>query len=290
MINEPHSTMSGKNKRLLNIGCGGHFHEDWVNVDIGPISPQVIDCDILAGLPFPAATFEAIYSSHVLEHLTPQEGLDLLTDSCRLLAQGGVCRVVVPDTETQVKSYQDALAGAKLNDLESEGAYDWAVLELFEQMVRTQPGGDMLRYLLAPEMPAEKFVANRIGAGDLANWRSLVAAGFTPPPPLLETVFPSAGPLSRRLMGKLSRWLLTRLAGKAVIPALEEALFRQSGECHRWIYDHFGLHRAMLRAGFRTIYRQTATTSLIPDFSRYGLDIVNGQERRPNSVYLEGVI
>ena len=53
--------------KRLNIGCGNAYHPAWVNLDFVAHSPEVIECDIRKGLPFADASFDACYSSHVLE-------------------------------------------------------------------------------------------------------------------------------------------------------------------------------------------------------------------------------
>src|SRR6266542_4152091 len=105
-----------KQGRYLNFGCGGVFHREWVNVDIVPNSPEVMTCDLVGGLPFPDHTFEAVYSSHVLEHFEPVTAANMLRECQRVLAPAGICRIVVPDLENQASAYLDKLQKARLND------------------------------------------------------------------------------------------------------------------------------------------------------------------------------
>ena len=75
--------------------------------------------------PFTNETFEAIYSSHVLEHL-PLHGAKLcLAESFRCLKKGGVLRILVPDLD------------AHINDYDPKGALDWAI-NLFEANERSE--------------------------------------------------------------------------------------------------------------------------------------------------------
>ena len=70
---------------LLNIGCGSTFHLDWLNIDLVSSSPAVRAYDIRRGLPFPDASFDACYHSHLLEHLTQAEAHRLLQECWRVL-------------------------------------------------------------------------------------------------------------------------------------------------------------------------------------------------------------
>jgi len=84
---------------LLNLGCGEHFHVDWVNIDISPSHPEVLDYDLRLGIPFADNSFDVIYHSHALEHMEPPWAERLLRECCRTLKPGGLLRVVVPDNE-----------------------------------------------------------------------------------------------------------------------------------------------------------------------------------------------
>lgn len=57
-------------------------------------------------LPFADASVLLIYSEHMLEHLRPAAGLNFLRESWRVLAPGGVLRLVTPD----LSKYACALA------------------------------------------------------------------------------------------------------------------------------------------------------------------------------------
>jgi hypothetical protein len=53
------------------------------------------------------------------------------------------------------------------------------------------------------------------------------------------------------------------------VAALREALFRQTGEVHRWAYDIFSLGRLHVHSGFDVVERQLLNTSNIPDFGLF---------------------
>ena len=127
-------------KTYLNIGCGRHFSPDWTNIDLDP-QPGVIQHDILKPLPFADGVFDAVYSSHVLEHLQPKQGELFMAEQFRVLRKGGICRVAVPDLEKMVRDYleQLELAAAK-PDLEQVRNYQWTVMQIVDQQVREGNG------------------------------------------------------------------------------------------------------------------------------------------------------
>ena len=128
---------------LLNIGCGGHFHEAWTNIDLVSTSPHVRAYDLRKGLPYPDNSFDAVYTSHVLEHLSPKTAKASLQEQLRVLKPGGIVRTVVPDLEDKAREYVAMLEKAMQGDKNAEANYDWMTLELLDQMVRDNVGGLM---------------------------------------------------------------------------------------------------------------------------------------------------
>jgi SAM-dependent methyltransferase len=61
--------------------------------------------DLTKPLPFADNSVTAVFSSHVFEHLFPDEIRNLVREIHRVLATGGVCRVVVPDLDKLVSAY-----------------------------------------------------------------------------------------------------------------------------------------------------------------------------------------
>jgi predicted SAM-dependent methyltransferase len=248
--------------RLLNIGCGATFHGDWVNVDAAPASPDVIAHDLASGLPFPDGHFQAVYASHVLEHFDPDGGMRLLRDCHRVLQPGGIARIVVPDLEPIAKSYLQSLEAAANGDRQAEAQYDWMMLELYDQTVRTKSGGRMAAFLAGPLDEAQRrFIASRIGEEAIRRPASQSQPSFL-----------------RRLRARCA----------SALRGSPETAFRRSGELHQWMYDRFSLARAMTQAGFREVRRCGADESAIAGFARYGLEMAGGRPRKPDSLYVEG--
>lgn len=280
--------------KLLNIGCGAHFHPAWTNIDMFPQSPLVQAHDIRQGLPFADSSLDACYSSHVLEHVPPHMGRRLIAECFRVLRSGGVVRVVVPNLERTARSYLDALERAEAGEPGAAAVYDWLLLELFDQLVRTEYGGDMLRVMLNPAAPNRDVGIERLGSFGLPQ-------RHTPDPPgqpfavwrwAAQRLHPARlrpllwGPQARLT---LARTLVSLLAGCETRMAFDEGLFRGAGEIHRWMYDRFALRRLLLQNGFTDIRRCQADESRIPRFASYSLDTVDGQVRKPDSLFVEGI-
>ena len=249
---------------LLNIGCGSHFHGDWVNLDVAPRDSAVMPHDVTHHpLPFAEGTFDAVYHSHVLEHLPKSAVPAFLAECLRVLKPGGTLRIAIPDLERICRLYLEFLNRADAGDNDAADRYDWMMLELLDQMVRNESGGEMLRALRRVPLPAEDFIVERIGweaKGMIAQIRAEAAAA----PQAAKPSHPTA--LSAEAIGR----------------------FRQSGEVHQWMYDRFSLRRLLTETGFVEAAVTTASDSRIEGFAAYGLDVeAGGQVRKPDSLFVE---
>jgi SAM-dependent methyltransferase len=262
----PNSTMPaglGANSlRLLNLGCGSRHHPEWINLDFTAHDPDVVAHDLRAPLPFEEAHFDAVYHSHVLEHLPKPLAPVFLRECHRVLRPGGVLRVAVPDLERIARLYLDNLRGALAGDALARDRYDWMMIELCDQMARHASGGEMLAWWKQNPMPAEEFVYERVGS--------------------------EARECIRRLREDADRAANQDPAGYARDPAAV-GTFRLSGEVHQWMYDRFSLGRLLMETGFRNVAVCAADVSAIADFNRYLLDIEpDGAVRKPDSLFMEG--
>lgn len=92
--------------RILHAGAGGQkvpqeyfsAYEE-VTLDIDPqCKPDMVGS--MVDMHFiPDATFDAVYTSHTLEHLYAHDVRRCITNFCRILKPGGILMVVVPDLE-----------------------------------------------------------------------------------------------------------------------------------------------------------------------------------------------
>ncbi|WNC29641.1 methyltransferase domain-containing protein [Thermosynechococcus sp. PKX82] len=273
--------MQSQSLKLVNVGCGQTFHPEWLNFDVAPAVAGVKRWDIRRGLPFKEEEVDAVYSSHVLEHLSCQEAENFLRDAYRVLKPNGVLRIVVPDLEQTTRAYLAELDALRDGRQTEPANYEWLKLELLDQLVRHHRGGAMAAYLLNPNIPNPDFVRSRIGQ-EAEDFFKVVQQPQTAKSFLKKILRPLRHP--RELLAKILVW---PILGKRGVDALSVGLFRLSGEAHLWMYDGYSLKLLVEACGFHDCRVVSAFESCIPDFSRYNLDVVDGQVRKPDSLFME---
>jgi len=265
----------------LNVGCGRRYHSDWTNLDLDSDDPSVIRHDVTRGIPFDECVFESVYHSHILEHLNPDQGLQLIGECFRVLKPGGVLRMVVPDLERIARLYLETHEQAWTGDEDSSVDYNWMKLELLDQLVRERSGGRMGRYMASREIKNSEFVRSRVGvelsvcqSDEIRESRKLT---------LYERVARSTFDFRRRMARRFVRWTL----GRPAEAAFDEGLFRSQGEIHRWMYDRYSLRELCGQVGFVDFRVCTAEASQIEGYSEFGLDSIDGQVCKPDSIFVE---
>jgi len=273
--------------KLLNLGCGSRLCHDpsWTNIDFTPFCPGVMAHDLLQGIPFPNDMFDAVYHSHLLEHLTRKEGTQLVQECFRVLRPGGILRVAVPDLEGICRLYLDALEAVRTGNTASGGKYEWIKLELYDQAVRTKRGGEMAEYLRHSGSLDKEFIISRIGT---------VGREILEPIEKKEKILTHAwkrrAVLIRWLFGRVHELLISTMLTQRQRRALNIGLFRISGEIHQVMYDNYSLRLLLCNLGFTEIGQCSATESRIPNWGEYFLDAdPDGFEHAPASLYMEGI-
>ncbi len=275
--------------RYLNVGCGEHYCPEWTNVDVRPFHESVIACDIREGLPFNDASFSAVYLSQVLEHFSEAAGSVLLQECRRVLCPTGVIRVAVPDLENIAETYLYWLRTARrTRSSEAIANRHWMVLELVDQMSRTNRGGETIAWLEQANIPNESFVVSRGGhvikkCRERARLRSHRRSRK-------PRVRPS---LSARLRRLRLATILARMLPRSERVALEVGRFVCEGERHIWMYDSFSLASALEAAGFVSIQAVCGGESRIPRLMefRFGAEelSVAGLEGQDGTLVMEGL-
>jgi predicted SAM-dependent methyltransferase len=119
----------------LNLGSGPRAVPGWVNIDRSPnvwldrapvlkramhrarvlsdahMAPwdREVQRHDIRRLPYGNATVDAVYTSHVLEHLHMQEARRVVGEAARVLRPGGVLRIASPDAERLARDFVAAL-------------------------------------------------------------------------------------------------------------------------------------------------------------------------------------
>jgi predicted SAM-dependent methyltransferase len=89
----------------LHLGCGPKYLQGFVNIDANPLQKIDLWLDVRNGLPFRSASVDSIYSTHVLEHLYPDELMNVLCECARVLKRGCGARIVVPSLSNAILAY-----------------------------------------------------------------------------------------------------------------------------------------------------------------------------------------
>ncbi|BAS59570.1 type 11 methyltransferase [Leptolyngbya boryana NIES-2135] len=276
-------------KAYLNLGCGYRVHSAWINVDFAATSEGVIAHNLIQGIPFPDASFDVVYHSHVLEHFSRSSAITFLQECYRVLRPQGVIRVVVPDLEQITRTYLQALEQSIAGNSEWNPRYDWMLLELLDQVARHQSGGEMYSHLAQSKLKDPEFIVQRCGT----EIKNLIESRATSPqvtPPVSRT---------RRILRQVYRFLNHASSRREAVlkfilgseyTALQIGRFRQSGEVHQWMYDRHSLDRLLQHSGFSSIVQRSATESYIPDWCSYQLDTEHdGSVYKPDSLFMEAI-
>ena len=278
----------------LNVGCGYQYDNRWTNLDFVSTGADVIAHNLLQGIPFENEKFEVVYHSHVLEHFTKQDAEKLIAECYRILKPKGIIRMVVPDLEQIVRQYLHWFEKGvqDLTDQASAQNYDWIMLEMYDQCVRNVSGGEMAKYLFQNHIPNRDFVMSRIGwEGEtlIANFLKNKKDAIPTEKNIWQKIayYFSWYPYKNRL----KRWLfseqLETFAEEQRL--LEIARFRASGQIHQWMYDRYSLERLLTEHGFQKVQVFSAFESQIPNWKNFGLDFINDQIRKPESLFIEAV-
>lgn len=127
----------------INLGCGIVALEGWENYDKSPVmllrkvpflltflikikilTPGHIQTwpknvqrrDLTKPLPQKDQTVEAIYSSHMLEHIYLAEARNLVKEAYRVMQPGGIIRLALPDGELWARQVLEGQGGEHFNE------------------------------------------------------------------------------------------------------------------------------------------------------------------------------
>ena len=268
----------------VNLACGDVFvtGDGWVNLDYLASTEAVRSVDLLGRLPFPDDHAELVYSSHFIEHIPRDKVLGFLAECRRILAPGGVLRLVLPDLENLCRAY---LSHRERGEHEQA---DFVVLEMIDQCVRRESGGELARYYRmlqsSPEEHAAliEFVRERTGMNNSTN------ASVGPPNARRLTI----AYLARAIQRRVERiWTLSVLQLLPKAYRTQNVSLSAVGERHHWLWDFEQLRAELERVGFQSVTRCTASESRFDFFPFHSLDLdAQGRPRKGSqSLFIEAI-
>lgn len=174
--------------RKLQIGAGDSNKPGWLNTDIEPIGDQAF-LDATTPFPLPEGSVHYIYSEHVIEHISYEQGLGMLKESYRVLAPGGKVRVATPNLLKFVGLFQETKSPeAKKYMVEKMLWHEWPVTpdpECYILNQQLREWGHRFVYtpkLLRASLEAAGFKDIReftAGESDDANFRGIELRAFS---------------------------------------------------------------------------------------------------------------
>ena len=113
-------------KTVLHVGCGGSeihplfkdYKETRLDID-SRHNPDIVASMVDLG---DIGTYDAIYSSHCLEHLSEDDTIKALSEFKRVLNDNGFCFILLPDLE-DVKPTDDVILQAPSGDITGNDMY-----------------------------------------------------------------------------------------------------------------------------------------------------------------------
>jgi predicted SAM-dependent methyltransferase len=262
--------------KLVNLACGHRFHKDWVNVDFASKDPNVMNVNLLGGTPFESNSFDVVYHSHVIEHFTPELGRKFLAECFRILKPGGVIRVATPNLEVIAQNYLKFLEEANEGSKQADANYNWTLIEMYDQVVRHESGGEFKKYIFREHIPNEDFVYERNGY-EAHNLRSAYLTSVQPNKSLKSSIFQWLLSVQKTLENNITFYRYYRVGR-----------LRLNGEVHLKMYDRYSLGSVLKEVGFVDPVKVSAIESSIPKWDIYQwLDIEEGTVRKPDSLFME---
>lgn len=102
--------------RKLQIGAGPTQSPDWLTTDISvALRGEAVYLDATRPFPLPDASFDYVFSEHMIEHIPYQAACAMLRECFRILKPGARIRIATPDLDRLLK-----LKSPELSDIQQE--------------------------------------------------------------------------------------------------------------------------------------------------------------------------
>ena len=93
--------------RKLEIGAGPIMHEGWLCTDNRPDASSMY-MDVRESFPFQDNSFHYVYSEHMIEHITWNEGLFMVKECYRVMEPNGMIRIATPNLTNILRLYNNS--------------------------------------------------------------------------------------------------------------------------------------------------------------------------------------
>ena len=100
---------------LLNFGTGPYPKVGWINSDISLRTEFYID--VRLPLPLPDSCLDAVFSEHLVEHLSFSDAKNWITECYRCLKPGGTFRCATPGLRQLIAFYEGKVSGVSALEL-----------------------------------------------------------------------------------------------------------------------------------------------------------------------------
>jgi len=103
-------------RHILNLGGGSNTFDRWLTADMDPRADVYVD--VTKPLPFPDTSVDVVYLEEVIEHISREQGTELLAECYRILKSDGVLRLTTPDLGAFASQFDGSVAfETKFNDI-----------------------------------------------------------------------------------------------------------------------------------------------------------------------------
>lgn len=123
-------------ERKLQLGTGSNPYAGWLNTDVVDFTRknEIVYMNARKPFPLPDASFDVVFSEHMIEHMPYTEGLRCLAECHRVLRPGGRIRIATPTLDRLVLLYEP-----ELSDLQRRYIH-WSIKSFIEDADVELPG------------------------------------------------------------------------------------------------------------------------------------------------------
>ena len=92
----------------LHLGCGRNLLDGWINTDFNTAKFSGSDfLDVTEKFPYDDNSVDYVFSEHMIEHISYQDGKFMIEESFRVLKSGGKIRISTPDLKFLINLYTE---------------------------------------------------------------------------------------------------------------------------------------------------------------------------------------